>query len=396
MTSPAIASMLANTGANIGSSIGGGIKGLGTGIGGMLQSRADAKNKQAMEAQVQEELQKYANDPAQLNAMGQKYQSMGKNDIAKAFYEAAKQATAKQDKSTQATTGRGKGELMALANNPRFDIENQKMQAGYFGMADSFGVSREEAMQIALDAKKGREGGGKVSSSRSAGQYKDSKGNFYERSIVRTDRGEEGRWLPITPGAPATPQGKVTPVGGAYKETAGEKTERDVITAGDTTESEEFARLRIEAVDSLPQIEGTILSTERSLQVLETIKTGGWSTAAVRSASRFLGVEPKSEAEFNLLAGQQVLNGLSNFEGAISEGERNYLQSLYQDLARSNGANRGILELMLDTANRALRDAETRANSSTFQEYMENRQDYREPLGEPNQRVNFNDLKRGS
>ena len=62
----------------------------------MLQSRADAKNKEAMQAEVQKELQKYANDPAQLNAMGQKYQSMGKPDIAKAFYEKAKQATTKR------------------------------------------------------------------------------------------------------------------------------------------------------------------------------------------------------------------------------------------------------------------------------------------------------------
>jgi hypothetical protein len=202
--------------------------------------------------------------------------------------------------------------------------------------------------------------------------------------------------MPISTGAPATPQGKVTPVGGAYKESAAEKTERDVDTAGGTTEAEQYAELRIEAVGSLPEIESTILSTERSLQVLDTIKTGGWSTAAVRAASSFLGVEPKSEAQFNLLAGQQVLNGLSNFEGAISEGERNYLQSLYQDLKRSEGANRGILELMLDTANRSLRDAETRANSGTFQEYMENRQSFDEPLAEPNKRVNFNDLKRGS
>lgn len=90
------ASMLANAGSSIGVNIGGGLSKLGTGVGGMLQSRADAKNKEAMQAEVQKELQKYANDPAQLNAMGQKYQSMGKPDIAKAFYEKAKQATTKR------------------------------------------------------------------------------------------------------------------------------------------------------------------------------------------------------------------------------------------------------------------------------------------------------------
>jgi hypothetical protein len=90
------ASLFTSAGSNIGANIGGGLSKLGTGIGGMLQSRADAKNKEAMQAEVQKELQQYANDPAQLNAMGQKYQSMGKEDVAKAFYEAAKQATTKR------------------------------------------------------------------------------------------------------------------------------------------------------------------------------------------------------------------------------------------------------------------------------------------------------------
>jgi len=395
MTNASIAGMLAQSGANIGQSIGGGLSSLGKSAGGMLQSRADAKNKAAQEEAIAKELQQFANDPAQLNALGQKYQSQGKADVAKAFYEAAKQASAKDAKKAQVTGSRGKGELMALANNPKFDIQDQKMQSGYFGMADAYGVSREEAMTIALDADKRKKGGG-VTSSRGAGTYKDENGNFYELGIVRTDAGERKQWTPVTPGAPDTPTGRLTPVGGAYKETAGEKGERDVDTAGGTTEAEEFAKLRIEAVDSLPQIEKTIYSTEKSLEVLETIRTGGWSTAAVRAASEFLGVTPKSEAEFNLLAGQQVLAGLSAFEGAISEGERAYLQSLYQDLKRSNGANKGILMLMLDTAQRTLRDAETRAASSTFNEYMSKRESYDAPLKSPNKRVNFSDLPRGS
>lgn len=88
--------MLANAGSNIGSSIGGGLNKLGTNVGGMLQARADAKNVESQQAEIQKELQQNANDPAQLNALGQKYQSMGKADVAKAFYEAAKQATAKK------------------------------------------------------------------------------------------------------------------------------------------------------------------------------------------------------------------------------------------------------------------------------------------------------------
>jgi len=96
MANATIAGMLADSGASIGSTIGGGIAGLGKAAGGMLQSRADAKNKAEQQSAIEKELQQYANDPAQLNAMGQKYQSQGRADVANAFYEAAKQATAKR------------------------------------------------------------------------------------------------------------------------------------------------------------------------------------------------------------------------------------------------------------------------------------------------------------
>jgi hypothetical protein len=96
MANATIAGMLADSGASIGSTIGGGIAGLGKAAGGMLQSRADAKNKAEQQSAIEKELQQYANDPAQLNAMGQKYQSQGRTDVANAFYAAAKQATAKR------------------------------------------------------------------------------------------------------------------------------------------------------------------------------------------------------------------------------------------------------------------------------------------------------------
>jgi len=389
-----IGGMLARSGESIGQQIsqgvdrfGQGIGGLMTGVGKGIEARGARIKKEETAQEVQQLLQQNANNPAQLNSLGQKYASEGKNEMAKLFFDAAKAATGKVE-------GRGKGELMALANNPKFNVFDQKQQSGYLGMANAFGVSREEAMKIALDADKLKKGGG-VSSSRGAREWIDEEDNYYTLSVVRTDSGERKQWIPVTPGAPAVPVGKVTPVGGAYLETASDKRDRDVDTAGGETEAQEFAKLRIEAVDSLPQIERTINSTEQSLEVLETIRTGGWSTAAVRAASEFLGVTPKSEAEFNLMAGQQVLDGLNAFEGAISEGERNYLESLYQDLTRSKGANKGILMLMLDTAKRTLRDAKTRANSDTFEDYLENREGFDAPLTEPNKRVKFGDLPRG-
>jgi len=123
-------SMLVSAGSSIGQTIGGGIAGLGKGVGGMLQSRADAKNKEAMQAEVQKELQKYANDPAQLNAMGQKYQSMGKPDIAKAFYEKAKQATTKRTAQVSALETAGQDIQKEAQRKRAVQVARQKGDQG--------------------------------------------------------------------------------------------------------------------------------------------------------------------------------------------------------------------------------------------------------------------------
>jgi hypothetical protein len=51
---------------------------------------------------------------------------------------------------------------------------------------------------------------------------------------------------------------------------------------------------------------------------------------------------------------------------------------------------------MLDTANRSLRDAKSRATSNTFGEYMETRDSYDAPMAKPKRKVTFEDLNRGS
>jgi hypothetical protein len=124
------ASLFTSAGSNIGANIGGGLSKLGTGIGGMLQSRADAKNKEAMQAEVQKELQQYANDPAQLNAMGQKYQSMGKPDVAKAFYEAAKQATTKRTAQVSALETGGQDIQKEAQRKRAVQVARQKGDQG--------------------------------------------------------------------------------------------------------------------------------------------------------------------------------------------------------------------------------------------------------------------------
>ena len=162
-----IGGMLARSGQAQGQQIASGFQQLGQGLGGMfsgitkgLQAQQARRDKQKTSREVQQLLQQYANNPAQLNAMGQKYATEGDSDMAKLFFDAAKQAVAAQEKRTTAISGRGQGELMALANDPAFDLNNQQQRAGYLSMADAYGVSRQDAMRIALDAQKSKREGG--------------------------------------------------------------------------------------------------------------------------------------------------------------------------------------------------------------------------------------------
>lgn len=106
-----IASMLAQSGTNIGKQIGAPVASFGQGLGGMLTARQEKQEQQAVAQEVQSMLKKHANDPAQLNALGQKYASEGNNDMAKLFFDAAKATTAKEATGQQ----RGvQGGLMAI------------------------------------------------------------------------------------------------------------------------------------------------------------------------------------------------------------------------------------------------------------------------------------------
>ena len=230
----------------------------------------------------------------------------------------------------------------------------------------------------------------------SAGRYKDENGNLYAATEVRTrGSGVEIDYSPITPGAPENPVGKLEPVGGAYGETSGEMSDRRVGLAGAETRAEGFAKSQQEAIDNLPKIEVAIGNAERSLELLQQIKTGGFTTAIVRSAQQFFGVEPKNQAEFNLLAGKTVLDNLSNFPGAISEGERQYLEKLYQNLERSGGANQAILEVLLQEAQFYLADTQAKANASSYRDYLETRPTFSSVVPRDNRpkKVNFDDMK---
>lgn len=98
-------------------------KGVGATPGIMLAEKSRVKS----QAEVQQLLQQYANDPAQLTAMSQKYAAGGNKEAAKLFEDAATRATAKEDTNRQ----RGaQGGLMAITQGAARGVPLADMREG--------------------------------------------------------------------------------------------------------------------------------------------------------------------------------------------------------------------------------------------------------------------------
>jgi hypothetical protein len=90
-----VAGMLAQSGQNIGQSIGAPIQKFGEGLGSMLGARQQKQREQEEQNEVKQLLQKYANNPEQLNALGTNAAAEGNDQLSKVFFKAAEGATAK-------------------------------------------------------------------------------------------------------------------------------------------------------------------------------------------------------------------------------------------------------------------------------------------------------------
>ena len=153
----AIASMLAQSGQNIGQQIGAPVASFGQGIGGMLTARREKQQEQALAQEAQKQLQQYANDPAQLNALGQKYATEGNDALSKVFFDAAKMAVAKETAGQQ----RGaQGGLMAITQAAARGVPLADLQEGVRSVLAQGGTQADimQAYKTGVDMKAGAQG----------------------------------------------------------------------------------------------------------------------------------------------------------------------------------------------------------------------------------------------
>lgn len=212
--------------------------------------------------------------------------------------------------------------------------------------------------------------GSGVTSSRSAGQYKDSENNIYEVDIQRTSRGSQRKYIPVSPNAPETPVGKITPVGGQFRETAGESTQRQADVAGSKAEAGEFGKLRVQAAEELPTLLSQKNDIDMAMASLDSISTAGIPAQVENYLRKATGGQNPDVANYELLVGEAMFKRLKPlFGGVISEGEREAVVSLYANLKRGNPANRSILQQMKRKLDESVEKANLIRSSENLEEY---------------------------
>lgn len=142
------------------SQLGRGIEGMLGGIAGGIAAREERKNAERAQQQFDQILGAYQNNPDALRTAGQQMMTNRDPNMQRLGKMLVDEANRVEQKTTTERTGRGTGELLALANDPAFNLNDAKMRSGYLGMADSYGVSRGDAMKIALEAQKSKTQGG--------------------------------------------------------------------------------------------------------------------------------------------------------------------------------------------------------------------------------------------
>jgi hypothetical protein len=169
----------------------------------------------------------------------------------------------------------------------------------------------------------------------------------------------------------STGEARWSPIAGAgglqiARETPWEQREREAETKVDTAgKSASAAKVAdrdqawidrgVEAYDGMTDI-------NRMIELNDVIQSGGYSKAATKVADA-LGYTPANEGEFRTLQRTMVLAQLKKaFTGAISDAEREFLESAMADLGQGKEVNKRTLSRLKSINERDIRRAKLAAN----------------------------------
>ena len=121
------------------------------------------------------------------------------------------------------------------------------------------------------------------------------------------------------------------------------------------TRNQNLINRGIAANEQLPRL-------RRMATLLDRIQTGGFS-AVQKAATDFFGTTPPDIGEFNNLAGQVIVDALQAFSGAISDGERGFVERVTVGLKQGKAVNARDLGRLIQIAENARTRALKRAQA---------------------------------
>lgn len=276
------------------------------------------------------------------------------------------------------------GLLQQALASPEFDFERPTDVRDYYKGASQMGVTPKRAQEIFEDFRTK----GEVTFV-NAGEFVDTLGNPYNAQVERDKSGRQVgiRYVPIGSAPPyseTTPGGKPNPLSRteAYGLTSRGRIEMEVEEARQETLETEFAEVQADATVQLPELKTTKANLEEAIRILgsQEVRQGGVPRAVSRSLLQFMGRDsiPQVEGEFEAILSEAVMARLQGFEGAISDGERQYAISNISDWMDGNRKNIGRLSVLLDRANMELDKSIRIGEAEDFNDYRRSSGIYRE------------------
>ena len=276
------------------------------------------------------------------------------------------------------------GLLQQTLASPEFDFERPTDVRDYYKGASQMGVTPKRAQEIFDDFR----AKGDVTFV-NGGTFVDSRGLEYNLQIERdkANRSVGQRYVPLgheIEYSATTPQGTPNRLQRTekYGLTVGQQLEVDVEEAQQRTLETEFAKVQANATVQLPELKTTKTNLEEAIRILgsEEVRTGGVPRAVSRSLLQFMGLDaiPQVEGEFEAILSEAVMARLQGFEGAISDGERQYAISNITNWMDGNRKNIGRLSVLLDRAGVELDKSIRIGEAEDFNDYRRSSGIYRE------------------
>ena len=220
-------------------------------------------------------------------------------------------------------------------------------------------------------------------------QFIDSKGNLYSGTQVRPKTGGDFtyRFVPITPGAPEKPVGKVEII-----EDWGMTSDAMLQFKSQQEGNKAYKQKQSEAINQIPTLETGIKRMNELIELAKTVESGGIEAVIKTKYEELIGKVPNNKQEFLSRVGTEMVKQLKpTFGGNPSEGELKALKALSASIQKNPENNVVILQTQRDVLADKLRVNRLYAESKNLDDFLKI---IGKPRIEDNVNVDWNSLKK--